>query len=179
MGAPTAEEQRYARLLDSAVYALAWRYACRLAPTYADAQDLLQDALAHAALRLGQLRDDAAFRGWLLSIVRTRHLMAQRARQRRSQAEARLGAQTAAQWNIEAAPDPRGAELTAGLRRLPPEQRQLLCLHYLEGIAAPELAQIYSISRAAVEQRLHRARMELRCIMAGGPAPAGLAREEG
>ncbi len=179
MGVPAAEEQRFARLLDSAVYALAWRYACRLAPSYTDAQDLLQEALAHAIVRLGQLRDDTAFRGWLLSIVRTRHLMAQRSRLRRLQAEARLAAQSAAQWTIEAAPDPRGAKLAAALHRLPSEQRQLLCLHYLEGIAAPELAQIYGISRAAVEQRLHRGRLELRRILGAASAPAGLTPEEG
>jgi RNA polymerase sigma-70 factor, ECF subfamily len=182
MGSTATEAQRFTRLLDSAVYEVAWRYACRLAQSHADAQDLLQDALAHAAVRLGQLRDDDAFRGWLLSIVRTRHLMAVRARSRMEQAGARLREEstTAAAWSIEAAPDPRGEALAAALRQLPLEQRQLLCLHYLDGVEARELAQVYGISRAALEQRLHRARLEVRRILAlSEPARADLAPEEG
>lgn len=180
MGATPTEEVRFARLLDSAVYEVAWRYAYRLAQSHEDAQDLLQDALAHAAVRLGQLRDDAAFRGWLLSIVRTRHLMTQRARRRREQAAQRLQARSNAAWSIEAAPDPRGEALAAALRQLPLGQRQLLCLHYLDGIEAQELAQVYGVSRSVLEQRLHRARLEVRRILAANESSrADLAPEEG
>lgn len=157
-----ANAARLERLLDDAAYGLAWRYACRLALTREDAQDLLQDALTHALLRLRQLRADSAFTPWLLSIVRTRFLMARRTASRRAEVQlpaSELAASTA--WAIAADAGP-ALELAHALAALPPEQRALLSLHYIEGLSADELATVHNVARSAIEQRLHRARLALK-----------------
>jgi RNA polymerase sigma-70 factor, ECF subfamily len=153
---------RLERLLDSPAYGLAWRYACRLALTREDAEDLLQDVLAHALLHLDQLRLDTAFAPWLLRIVRTRFLMARRSAAQPAAADAtprELPAPPA--WGLDANAG-QALELAHALRGLPPEQRALLSLHYIEGLGADELAAVHGVSRGAVEQRLHRARHALR-----------------
>jgi RNA polymerase sigma-70 factor, ECF subfamily len=163
--------ERFAQLLDNSSYQLAWRYACRLAQTRENAEDLLQDTLAHAMLHIGQLKQDAAFRSWLLSILRTQFLMSQRGQARRTQAEAQLcELQETAPWQIHGSDNAQAEALVAGLEQLPREYSSLLCLHYLEGFDAKELARVLGLRRGAVEQRLHRARLALKRAMAGQDA---------
>lgn len=177
---PTAANAaRLERLLGGPAYGAAWRYACRLAQSREDAQDLLHDALVHALARLAQLRDETAFTPWLLSIVRTRFLMARRGAKRREAGYAPPAEpRCAPAWELEA-DTAAGLELAHALRALPPEQRALLCLHYLEGLSAGELAAAHGVSRASLEQRLHRARQALRRAWGSGDPQASVAAKEG
>ena len=138
---------RLERLLSGPAYGLAWRYACRLAGTREDAEDLLQDALAHALLNVGQLRQDAAFPSWLLRIVRTCFLMARRSAARLTVAEAAPPElPTPPAWGLDADAE-QALELAHALRALPPEQCALLGLHYIEGLGADDLALVHGVSR--------------------------------
>ncbi|MCC7477852.1 sigma-70 family RNA polymerase sigma factor [bacterium] len=154
-------------LLSQSVYDCAWRYCCLLAANRQDAEDLLHDSLVLALQRLDQLRDDAGFRGWLLSIIRSRFLNTRRSRQSEQRREEQLA------WVAAAAlDDPRCAELAAALRALPRQQRLELSLFYLEGLSQQECAQALGISLAALQARLHRGRAALREQLAKGQ-PAG------
>jgi RNA polymerase sigma factor (sigma-70 family) len=64
----------------------------------------------------------------------------------------------------------RGQEherLRAALRTLPVEQQTLLELHYWDGLDAAALAEIFETNPAAIRNRLHRARGNLREALAG------------
>jgi len=78
------------------------------------------------------------------------------------------GGARAPAWGLDADAG-QALELAHALRGLPPEQRALLGLHYIEGLEADELAAVHGVSRGAVEQRLHRARHALRRAL-GAPA---------
>jgi DNA-directed RNA polymerase specialized sigma24 family protein len=51
----TAEVELFEYVLTPATIDVAWRYCCRLCKTREDAEDLLQEALAHALVRFRQL----------------------------------------------------------------------------------------------------------------------------
>jgi len=136
---------RFSELLTEEAYQLAWRYCCALAASTADAEDLLHDALYRALRRIDQVRDVAAFRSWLVAIVRTTFLNGLR---RQPVVMERPSAQ---------------AEITAAaLARLPDEQRQLLTLFYLEGFSLRELATALGLRPLVVQGRLARSREALR-----------------
>ena len=147
------------------ILAMAWRYACRLSKTREDAEDLLQDALAHGLVRFDQLRDPTRFRSWLMSIVRTRFLMLQR-RVTPDQERFRVDDADAETRLADTAATPEGnslaEEIALSLSRLPTPQSEILSLFYLEGLNLQETAQVLGITVGAVQQRLFRARGALR-----------------
>ncbi len=159
-----ARIDRFEVALTPAIMETAWRYCCRLCYTREDAEDLLQDALAHSITRISQLRDLSKFKSWLLSIVRTQFLM-----QRRRKAVDKVpidgeGETGAVLADVRPAPD-AGAlsgDIAAVMSRLTPEQREILSLFYLEGLSLAETGEVMGISQGAVQQRLFRARAALR-----------------
>ena len=52
------------------------------------------------------------------------------------------------------------------VQKLPSRSREVVVLHYLDGIGIDEIATILGLSRNAVEVRLHRARNRLRHLLA-------------
>jgi len=159
-------------LLTQEVFDCAWRYCCRCTISRQDAEDLMQDSLFLAFRRLPQLRDSGSFRNWLLSIIRRRHIDGQR--KRRLDARLQTGLQYAATpgggvmaaQHYEISGDcPASRALAVALEFLPRDQRNLLCLHYIEDLPVPDLAAIHNCSRGAIEQRLHRSRKALRAAL--------------
>jgi RNA polymerase sigma factor (sigma-70 family) len=152
-----AQWQQFEQLLEAGAYDSAWRYCCLLARTREDAQDLLSDALAQALRSFGQLRDAASFRGWLLSIVRSRFLNGER----RRRTERRHGEQLA-RIHAPVHSDPLAAQVALALEALPSDQRLPLTLFYLEGLSLRETARALGLGPAALQSRLHRARAALK-----------------
>jgi len=161
----TAEVGLFEYLLTPATMEVAWRYCCRLCRTREDAEDLLQEALAHALVRFGQLRDLTRFKSWLMSIVRTQFLM----QRRRNTAEKftvcdreqDIGS-TLADLEAAANADPLTDIVAVSLTCLPEEQREILSLFYLDGLSLIECGRVLRISTGAVRSRLYRARGALR-----------------
>ena len=147
-------------LLTEAVYEAAWRYAYRLASTREDAEDLLQDALVHAWRRVAQLREPSAFRAWLFSIIRTKHL--EKVRKRRVQTSP-LEDVRAHTPERAAVPAPDG--FAEAFCRLPEPHRELLSLFYIEGLSLKETGQVLGVKTQAVKLRLFRARAALRKLL--------------
>ena len=148
---------RFSELLTEEAYQLAWRYCCALAASTADAEDLLHDALYRALRRIDQVRDVAAFRSWLVAIVRTTFLNGLRRKRVEQQGQALL-----AQPVVMERPSAQAEITAAALARLPDEQRQLLTLFYLEGFSLRELATALGLRPLVVQGRLARSREALR-----------------
>jgi len=63
----------------------------------------------------------------------------------------------------------RAALLEAALQRLPSDQRRVVVLHHLEGVALATLAEEEGVAIGTIKSRLHRGRGRLAAILGGNP----------
>ncbi len=142
-----------------------------------EAEDVVQDALVRAWMRMGQLRDTASFQPWLRRIVlhsaqsRLRASAARRALQWSVREVEALDRLCAALDDGGAADPARIAETGCALTQvqvllsgLPLRQRQVL-LGCVVGESRQETARKLGVSAAAVRVALHRARANLTARM--------------
>jgi RNA polymerase sigma factor (sigma-70 family) len=124
-----------------------------------DAEDVVQEATLRAFLSLSSLRDPDRFEAWLCGIA----VNVAKMRLRRAATEARvLGSSRPDQVVLPG--DER--ELLDVVRRalelLPPAKRDVVLLHYVDGLSCDEIAALVGSTPGAVRVRLHRARAQLR-----------------
>ena len=129
----------------------------------ADADDLTQDVFETALHRLPELRDAAAFPGWIVSIARRAAVDAKRSRPSVSDIEA------------EHIADPRSVEdrfeaerALAALRALPEAYRETLVLRLVEGLSGAEIADRTGLTPGSVRVNLHRGMALLRAALDAG-----------
>lgn len=149
---------RFEACLTEEVYLSAWRYACHLSARREDAEDLLQDSLALAYRKFSQLRNPDAFRGWLMSVIRSQHIRLWRKDKTRAE---RFQLKEFLSAGDSAAAEPAGP-LAQALAAIPDSQSELLGLFYIEGLSLRETGAVLGLSPRAVKQRLFRARAALR-----------------
>jgi RNA polymerase sigma factor (sigma-70 family) len=171
--------ERYARAGDRAAFELLYqRYAPRLRGLFRRhlgrddaAQDLVQQTFLHLHRARRDYRAGAPVRPWIFTIatnVRRDH--ARRASTRR---EVLLDHGTRDRVQ---APDVSSATdrlVRRALARLPEAQREVVLLHYYEGLTMAEVAQAVGASRSAVKVRAHRAYKALRGALGGTDGVAG------
>lgn len=127
----------------------------------ADADDLTQDVFTVAYQRLPDLREPAAFPGWLCTMARNAGIDHCRATRRRPAAielvdlpgRERTPAEAAAEHNTSAA-------VLSCVRELPPAYRETLVLRLCEGLSGPEIAVRTGLTPGSVRVNLTRG-MEL------------------
>jgi RNA polymerase sigma-70 factor (ECF subfamily) len=139
--------------------ALLYRYAYRLTGDAADAEDLVQQTFLLAHQRGHQLREAAAARGWLISIVRNVFLKSIRHRNRgRSLEEI-----DEPQVMDEALDVPIHLELLQeALLELAEEFRSPLVLYYFEEFSYQDIAQQMGVPIGTVMSRLSRGKAYLK-----------------
>ncbi|MEW2087308.1 sigma-70 family RNA polymerase sigma factor [Streptomyces sp. NPDC005283] len=128
-----------------------------------DAEDVVQEVFLTAWRRLGQLRDDPAFVGWLyrtttnrcLNIIRARRPAAEADLDNRASAEAAGSPERAAQVSEQM------IALASALTRLTPEQRACWLLREVHGRSYQEIARATGTTQTAVRGRIARARAQL------------------
>lgn len=154
--------QRLAGLLEP-VHADARGFARRLCRSDAEGDDVFHDAVLRALDKIGDLRDDGAFRAWFYRIV----ISVQRNRYRRSlwSRLVPLGDRDGELATRSFGDDLAGAQRARlALSWLPAPQREALVLFELEGMTVDEIAAIQGASSSAIKSRLTRARARLRSI---------------
>jgi len=137
-------------------------YSRRLMSSVAEADDVVQESLITAWKEIGNLRDGAAVKAWLMRIVGHRAVDA--GRRRKSH-----GTITDQPEPIDKAPGPEQSAVTGSARQalsralagLPEEQRRCWILKEYGGQSYEEIAQTLGISAASVRGRLARARTTL------------------
>jgi RNA polymerase sigma-70 factor (ECF subfamily) len=162
---------------------------CRLARRVAgpgdDPEDVVQEALIAIVTSLGRFRGDCKLSTWIAGItVRTAMRYAQRQRRREAMVvplETDGGPAAAPRPDTDPSEAAQAkdfrAHLFACVGRLAPEQRAVVCLRHLEGMALQEVAQALRVPLGTVKSRLHHARQALRQMMApyltesGGETP--------
>jgi RNA polymerase sigma-70 factor, ECF subfamily len=145
------------------------RFAHWLARDRAIAEDIVQESLTRAWTSRDSLKDPAAGRAWLLTIVRREHA---RLYERKRLELVPL------EDIVETHAGPRPAEpdgdlfvLRDAIMKLPIEYREPLVLQVIGGFTTEEIARELALSSTAVLTRLFRARNKLRVICGMVPAP--------
>ncbi len=141
-----------------------FRYAAWLCRDRAIAEDVVQEALLRAWKALDSLRDDAAAKQWLLTIVRRENA---RYFERRRLETVDIDNLSAAQAAMLAeAPNEELADMREAIFELDDDYREPLVLQVLMGYSTNEIAEMMGLKQGAVLTRLHRARHKLMDSMA-------------
>lgn len=142
-----------------------FRYAYWLCRERGRAEDIVQDAFARAWKSWDSLRDHAAMKSWLFSIVRNEHLRAFERKSLDMDDRDVEDLDLPVDFKIDVAMDVRRA-----LAALPLTLREPLLLQVLGGFTCAEIAQALGTTEGAIMTRLTRARQALRRLIEGGPA---------
>jgi len=135
----------------------------------ARAADLAQES--YLQIHRSRRTYDARFpvRPWMLAIARHVRLSDERRRRRRASREIAAGD------DLPDVPVPAEVEqladrqaVTRALARLPPERREAVVLHHLQGLHFSEIGRIVGASDVAVRIRAHRGMAQLRALLAPG-----------
>lgn len=161
-----------------------YRFASKMCREPEDAKDVLQETLLSAARGLGDFRGDSSLTTWFYAVARS-FCIKKRRKSKFAPAETMsLESSEAVQVPDASLPPDEaaaGRELGVALDRaiseLDPDYREVLLLRDVEGLTAPEVAQVVGASVPAVKSRLHRARAEVRARLeplplATQPTPA-------
>ncbi len=137
-----------------------------------DAKDVLQDTLLAAARTMRDFRGASSVSTWLYTIARSFCVKKRRRSKFAPEHEESLEAEP--DGEVRSIADPgrgpdetlAGKQIEAALERaigsLQPMYREVLVLRDVEGLTAPEVAEVLGITVEAVKSRLHRARVSVR-----------------
>ncbi|MDP2054774.1 MAG: sigma-70 family RNA polymerase sigma factor [Acidobacteriota bacterium] len=151
-----------------------YRLARHVSGTRDEAEDVLQQTFLSAWQGVSRFRGASSVRTWLLTIARNA-AVTRRVRAAREPIDATplddLGIR--AGWGgpnpeqLAVAAEQRDRLATA-LARLAPDEREILTLRDLEGLAGEDVAAMLGLTTAAMKSRLHRARLRLAEAVRGG-----------
>jgi RNA polymerase sigma-70 factor (ECF subfamily) len=127
--------------------------------------DIVQETFINAARHIGGLREEAKFGGWLFGIAHQKAIQRWRKQTREQSALAEV---EDAPPEFEAGPDDllirqeREEEFMGLLNQLPPPQRSVVLLHFVEDFSVEQIAEITDTPAGTVKSRLHYAKKALR-----------------
>ncbi len=158
--AADAERRKRYDSLVAVYYQDMYRYAAWLSRDSAIADDVVQEALLRAWKSLDALRDEAAAKQWLLTIVRRENA---RWFERRRLETVDVDDLTPSQEALIAeAPNDDVADVREAIYKLDDDYREPLVLQVLMGFSTNEIAEQMGLKQGAVLTRLHRARHKLK-----------------
>ncbi|HET7842930.1 MAG TPA: sigma-70 family RNA polymerase sigma factor, partial [Xanthomonadales bacterium] len=129
------------------------------------AQDLVQETYLRAWRAMDELRDTAAAKAWLMTILRREHA---RIYERKSLPVEDIDDVVVDDHDART-PEESGddALLRAAMLKLDPKYREPLLLQVLGGFSCDEIARELGLSAAAVMTQLFRARQKLKLALGG------------
>ena len=140
-----------------------YRYAAWLSRDRTVAEDVVQESLLRAWKSLDALRDDAAAKHWLLTIVRRENA---RYFERRRLETVDVDNLTPSQEALLAnEPNHELDDMRDAIYRLDDDYREPLILQVLMGYSTNEIGELMGLRQGAVLTRLHRARSKLKDAM--------------
>jgi RNA polymerase sigma-70 factor (ECF subfamily) len=134
-----------------------------------DVADLVQQTFLQLHRARHDFRQDAKLRPWLYTIAL--NLARQYFRRRGRRPESGLGERELEAPVGEGNPERRtqARELREALAELPPAQREVIELHWFEGLPFKEVAAVMGASESAVKVRAHRGYEKLRGRLGSDP----------
>jgi RNA polymerase sigma-70 factor (ECF subfamily) len=173
-----------------------YRFGLKMCRDAEDAKDVLQETLLAVARTVKDFRGASSVSTWLYTIARSfcikkrrRSKFAPEQEESLDARESGVEARQVVDPSRSAEDDLAGRQIEAALEQaigaLDPMYREVLVLRDVEGLTAPEVAEVMSLTVEAVKSRLHRARVAVREALApmlgvpGAPPapPAGAAAD--
>jgi len=157
-------------------------FGLRMCGDTEDAREVLQDTLLAAARNVKDFRGGSSLSTWLYTIARSFCIKRRRRAKSAPTEELSLDALGGALPAAGPAPDEIASQrevrraLAGVIESLDPASREVLVLRDLEGLTAPEVAEITGTSVDAVKSRLHRARASARELLEARLGAEQLAR---
>lgn len=143
-----------------------YRYAYWLTRDPAQAEDVVQEALLRAWRAFPRLRENAAAKAWLFTIVRNEFL--------RAVGSAPPAAESLDGLDVaDERPELFGVEMRDALAALPSSYAEPLALQVLGGFSCAEIAGMIGTSEGATMTRLTRARQALKRLVTPRDRKAG------
>jgi RNA polymerase sigma-70 factor (ECF subfamily) len=158
----TARRHRFDQLV-GVYHADMYRFAAWLSRDKAIAEDVVQEALLRAWKSLDALRDDAAAKHWLLTIVRRENARYFERKRLETVDIDNLSVSQSALLAEE--PDREVEHMREAIFGLDDDYREPLVLQVLMGYSTNEIAELMGLKQGAVLTRLHRARHKLKGLM--------------
>lgn len=143
-----------------------YRYAAWLSRDRNIAEEVVQESLLRAWKSLDALREDAAAKPWLLTIVRREN--ARYFERKRLEVVDIDNLAPSQQALLAEQPDDDVGDLRAAIYALEDEYREPLVLQVLMGLSTAEIAEQMGLTQGAVLTRLHRARGKLKAMLDAG-----------
>jgi RNA polymerase sigma-70 factor, ECF subfamily len=154
-----------------------YRFGLRMCRDPEDAKDVLQETLLAVARTVRDFRGASSVSTWLYTIARSFCIKRRRRSRFAPLEEASLDAHGPGSEARQVADPARPADeslagrqveaaLEQAIRDLDPMYREVLVLRDVEGLTAPEVAEVMGLSVEAVKSRLHRARVAVREALA-------------
>ena len=156
------------------------KLAYRFLGNYEDACDIAQDAFVRVHKSLRKFKGDCSFKTWLYRIVLNLSRNKYRWKKRRGEfgkvsidnpgRDERNGPMEIPDGRLSVAREIRRKEIqlriNESLSRLPREYREILVLRHIEGLPYSDIARLLGCSEGTMKSRLHRARIEIRKLLA-------------
>jgi RNA polymerase sigma-70 factor (ECF subfamily) len=130
--------------------------------------DIVQETFVNAVRHLDSLRDDEKFGSWLFGIAHQKCIQQWRRQNRDAELQEELadapadGNDTPLDLLIR---EEQEAEFMKLLDQLPPPQRSVLLLHFVEDFSLEEIACITGTQLGTVKSRMHYAKRALRKLL--------------
>lgn len=131
-------------------------------------EDLAQEAFISAYRNLSGLREPSKFGPWLKQMVVNMCLNHQRKRQAEKTALQKAETEIRLDKSSDPLPDQRyesrdfRVRVLQAIERLSDDNREAVTLYYINGLSAEEIGHFLDVSPNAINQRLHRARAQLK-----------------
>jgi len=149
-----------------------YRFGMKMCRDPEDAKDVLQDTLLAMARGVRDFRGASSISTWLYTITRSFCIKKRRKSVFAPKEERSLDSDASREASRIADPAKGPDEALAGkqvehaldqaIAALEPMYREVLLLRDVEGLTAPEVAEVLGITVQAVKSRLHRARLQVR-----------------
>ena len=130
--------------------------------------DIVQETFIAAARHIGGLREDDKFGSWLFGIAHQKCVQRWR---KQNRGEILFDEIPDAPGEVEDGPDEllirreQETEFMNLLNQLPPPQRSVLLLHFIEDFSLEEIARITETQLGTVKSRMHYAKKSLRKLL--------------
>lgn len=161
-----------------------YRFSLKMCRDPRDAEDVAQDTMLAVARTIRDFRGASSLTTWLFAITRSfcikRHRHSKFAPSRLESLDEVVAHDGDRTRDLGVPPDEAAIQselsraVDEAIDALDHDQREVLVLRDVEGLTAPEVAEVMGLSVAAVKSRLHRARLFVRHRLAPlmGHAPA-------
>jgi RNA polymerase sigma-70 factor (ECF subfamily) len=150
-----------------------YRFGLKMCRDPEDAKDILQETLLAVARGVKDFRGASSVSTWLYTIARSFCIKKRRRSKFAPESEESLDAAGPGEEVLQLADPARPADeslagrqvevaLETAIAGLDPMYREVLVLRDVEGLTAPEVAEVMGLTVEAVKSRLHRARVAVR-----------------